>query len=260
MFGNLFGNRTVLDEASVQWLLQSYAWALKHFDAGVFFRETVLVKPNNDFFPGRETSIQGMASLIFQQVRGYAGMTHWPCRLADPSICEPFEQPKVRIQGALRGSKGVAPLDADPQAELIIPYDSQMVGNPEAIIAGFAHSLAHYLASTATEAPPGGAQNWPHVTEVLAVFMGFGLMMSNSAFNFRPRSCGSCATNAAERTSFLSQYDICYALAIFAVLKEIPDKEVSGSLKKSLRSYYKQAVRDLRSRDKALAELRKSEI
>jgi hypothetical protein len=256
MLLNLFARSPVLDEASAQWLFESYAWALKHFDAAVFYHETLLVRPSNEYFPGSENSVHGMANLIFQQVLRYAGMAHWPCRLADPQTCHSVAQPTVHLVGALRGSRGKMPPQELQQAPLIIPYDPQLVGNPEAIIAGFAHSLAHYLGTTASEEPPGGAHNWPQVTEVLAVFMGFGLMMANSAFNFRPRSCGGCGTNSAERSSFLSQYDVTYALAIFCALKDIADKDVLRALKKSLRPYYKQAVKEVRGRAQTLAELR----
>lgn len=255
MFSNLFASRSVLDEESVQWIFEAYAWALRSFDAAVFHNETILVTPTNEHFPGRENSVHGMAALIFEQVRAYSGMQHWPVRLATDNACALPSPHQIVIAGALRGAKGKTPASVDPAQQILVSYDPQLIGNPEAMIAGFAHVLAHHLGSTAQESPPGGAQNWPHLTEILAVFMGFGLMFANSAFNFRPRSCGSCAGGAAERRNFLSQHDITYALALFCVLKDIPNKDATHHLKKSLRPFFRKAVKDIKHRQNALEKL-----
>jgi hypothetical protein len=255
MFATLFTRTPPLDEPSTTWLFEAFGWALRNFDAQVFYRETVLVVPDNAHFPGRADNSHDMAGLIFAQVCRYAGMGHWPFRLSDPALCQLLPPPRIRIEGALRGAKGVAPTRVDDGNALRVAYDPALVGNPEALIAFFAHTLAQHLGSTAREAPPGGEENWPHLTEVLAVFLGFGLMFANSAFNYRPRSCGSCAP-AAERRNYLSQYDVTYALALFKVLKDIPDKAVTPHLKSSLRGFFRRSVRDVETRTGHLQALR----
>ena len=256
MFSNFLSHEPLLEEDAVQWIFASYAWALRNFDATVFYDETILVTPSSEHFPGRESSVQGMASLIFERVRAYAGMQHWPFQLVAGDLCQQPAAAPPLIEGALRGSKGIAPVDGEAAQQLMISYDPQAVGNPEAMIAGFAHSLAHHLGSMATEPPPGGLQNWPHLTEILAVFMGFGLMFANSAFNVRTRSCGSCGGSAAERYNFLSQYDITYALALFCVLKEIPNRDATPHLKKSLRGFFRRSVKEIHGRTAELERLR----
>ena len=257
MFG-LLQKRQLLDDDSVQWLFESFAWALRNFDADVFYNETVLVIPSNDFFPGRENSVHGMASLIFEQVKGYAGLKHWPTLLLDYNNCM-IEPSRVEIRGALRGARGVEQAKgqelADDANRVLVTYNPDQVLNPEALIATYAHQLAYQLGTFANEQPPGGEQNLPHVTEVLAVFMGFGLMFANSAFTFQTGGCGSCKRPGANRSSYLSQYDTTYALAIFSVLKQIPNNKVLPHLKKSLRPFYKKAVKEIRSREEGLQQL-----
>ena len=255
MFSRIFSTKPLLDDESVRWIFATFDWALRNLDADLFYGETILVTPTNDHFPGRESSPQGMADLIFERVKAYAGMGHWPFRLADSDVCLTVEPVRPLIQGALRGPGGIAAADGNAQP-LIIRYDPQMVANPEAIIAVFAHSLAHHLGSMVEEPPPGGMQNWPHLTEILGVFMGFGLMLANSAFNVRARSCGSCGGPAPDRRNFLSQYHITYALALFCVLKEIPNREAAAHLKKSLRGYFRDAVNEIRGRGARLERLR----
>jgi len=255
MLANLFKSKPPLDEPSTLWLFEAFAWALRNFDASVFYRETILVVPSNEHFPGRADSVHGMAALIFDQVRGYAGMGHWPYRLAEPGLCTLAPPPQIRIEGALRGRKGIVPARVGDNDALQVTYDPDLVGNPEALIAGFAHTLALHLGTTAREPPPGGPENWPHLTEVLGVFLGFGLMFANTAFNGRPRSCASCGPSA-ERENYLSQYDVTYALALFSVLKGLAPRDVQRHLKSSLRGYFKQCMRDVGQRESELNGLK----
>lgn len=256
MFPSLFRSKPLLDEPTVAWLFDCYAWALGQFDAQVFREESVLVLPNDRFFPGRVDSVEGMAELIFDRVKGYAGVAHWPTRLADGRQCATEPQAQLLVAGALRGSRGAMPGEVAESQRLVVPYDPAMINNPEAMIASFAHQLAHYLATLAEEPPPGGEQNWTHATEVLAVFLGFGLMFANSAFNVRIQRCGSCGAPPVDRKSFLSQYDTIYALAIFCLLKGIPNRAVLPHLKSPLRRFYKRAVREISANEAGLARLR----
>lgn len=251
---NLFKNQPALDEESVQWLFDTYAWALRNFDAEIFFDQTVLVVPSNRYFPGNAETKDEMAHLIFNKVKEYAAVKHWPCRLTTEQSCA-TQAAKVVISGALRDMNGVEPEFVLVENRLTILYDPRQVGNPEAIIATFAHALANYLGSMAKEAPPGVEENWPQITEVLAVFMGFGLMFVNSAFVYRNVTCGSCKPATINRTAYLSQYDITYALAIFCVLKNMSAGEAAKNIKKSLRPFFKKAYKDVKKREHELNKL-----
>ncbi|MES9901437.1 MAG: hypothetical protein ABW168_01995 [Sedimenticola sp.] len=243
VFG-LFQQQPPLDEPSIQWIFDAFDWALRNFDAEVFRQETLLVTPSNKHFPGRAENPHEMAKLIFDRVQEYAGMQHWPFQLLPPDSCLLDDRPQIVLEGRLRGSQGVAAKEA---GSIPVYYDPRQVGNPEVMIATLAHGLAHYLGSTTREPPPGGEENRPHVMELLAVFMGFGLMFANSSLSFPKGGCRSCGPST-ERQAYLSQYDITYALALFAVLKGIADKEVLAHLKKSLRPFFKKSLRDVRNR------------
>ncbi|MFO7592439.1 MAG: hypothetical protein R6X15_00150 [Pseudomonadota bacterium] len=253
---SLLKRRPLLDDLTVQWLSDCYAWALQQFDAQVFRDTTQLVLPNDRFFPGRVDSIDGMANLIFDKVKSYAGVAHWPTRLMDGSRCSLNAPVKPVIDGPLRRSDGMSPDPVAEEQRLPILYDPALVNNPEAMIAGLAHQLAHYLALQAETTPPGGKENWAQATEVLAVFLGFGPMIANSAFNVRIPRCGSCAPQPADRKSFLSQYDLTYALAIFCVLKGVSNREVLPSLKGPLRGFFKRAVKEVAANGVALERLK----
>jgi len=259
MFSKLLKPKAVLDEETTLWLFDTFAWALRNLEAGVFYDETILVTPSNQHFPGSETTAHGMANLIFSQVKEYAGLRHWPTKLTNIAGGRPVESPKIEIKGALRGAKGIMPT-GEPVHQLHIAYNPDQLRDSEVLIADFAHVLGHYLGSMSKEPPPGGVENWPHITEVVAVFMGFGLMMANSANTAKIRSCGSCSGPAVERSNALSQYDITYALAIFCCLKEIPTKEVLVHVKKSLRPFYKKAAKEVMNKTNELNRIRANSI
>lgn len=238
----------------MQWLFQLFGWCLRNFSPAVFYRQTQLVLPTNDFFPGKVDSVQGMAELVFNRVAEYSGMSHWPWEVAEQSRCH-LENRLTLPEGAGQAFSGDRQLLTLNGQDLLMLYDHRHIGNPEALIAGFAHRLGQYLGHTANEPIPGGEENWSQATEVIAVYLGFGLMFANSAFVFPPGGCSSCGT-AVSRDNALSQWDCTYALAIFAVLKDIPLGQVRPHLKKSLRGYFQRCIADVRSREKTLQDIR----
>ena len=87
MFLDFFKTSPVLDEESVKWQFELYEWALQNFNADIFFNQSVLVEPTNKFFPGNADSSEDMAQLIFDKVKEYAAIKHWPCRITTEQSC-----------------------------------------------------------------------------------------------------------------------------------------------------------------------------
>ncbi len=253
MLLRLFAARPPLDEPSIRWIFDIFAWGLRHLDSAVFYRHTLLVTPSNAHFPGRASNAIELAGLMFDRTLAYAGMQHWPVRLLAPGAVLPGLLPGGFAPTPLRG--GVAPV-ASPRAVIPVGFDPALVRNPEAMIAGFAQVLAHHLGAAVRDTPPGGIENWAQTTEVLGVFLGFGLLFANTASATVSRSCGGCGTVPAQREVYLSPFDITYALALFCVLKDIPNGQVLPHLKRSLRPHFKRCRRDVARRGEWLAPLR----
>jgi hypothetical protein len=253
---DLFKKSPVLDEPSVEWLFEVYNWVLKNFDSDVFYNEVALVTPSNEHFPGRENSVDGMAQLIFNQVKNHAGLGHWPCRLIDQADedCELPPTELVKILGSLWGAAGESADENAAVARLLITYDANLVGNPEALIASYAQQLAHHMGTMVQDEVPGGIHNWLHMTEVIGVMLGFGTMFANTALIVKSGGCGGCRSGA-NRASALGEADITYAFAIFCVLKGISASEAAPHLKSSLRGLFKRAVKDVIERQEMLSHV-----
>ena len=255
----LLKTKPPLDEASIQWMFETFAWAVAHFDDGCLRTRTTLVLPTNRFFPGRAETAQDMAALVFERVVEYAGLSRWPLTLAPHGTCALPVAGKAgpsrpTVSGPFRGPASEVRIDGE--AKVTINYDPALVGNPEALIANLALSLADLLVSFAPEAPPGGADNRSFAAEILAVLMGFGVMMANSAKTIQVRSCGSCGSHQSNRQSFLSEYDMTYALALFCALKGGDAvKQAQAHLRGPLRPWFKRSVRDITTRSQYLDPL-----
>lgn len=273
---NLFNrNRELLDEEIIEWIFNCYGWALEQFDKDVFFNETLLVLPDNAHFPGKETTAEGMANLIFDQVKSYAGMAHWPTHLynVENNPTPVAATQTVVIDGSLRGknakqqsaqvmlsqssdAQAAMPVSSIPQTSfaqtsnhIAFSYHPQQLKSPAGIIAHFAHGLSHHLAGTAKVLPPGGTDYVPMAGELIGVFMGFGIMFANSAIVPRTGGCGGCGGGQAPvRQVFLNEEEATYALAVFCYLKSIEGNKVSRHLKKHLRSFFKAALKDCKQK------------
>ena len=258
--------QSLLDEEIIEWVFNCYAWALEQFDKDIFVNETILVFPDNQHFPGKETSVDGMAHLIFNQVKQYAGMSHWPTRLInlEKNKNEIISNHPVIIDGGLRGKNATGQTNRSeksqlttsasnffssscPQMQNSIPFTfhPQQLKSPEGIIAHFAHGLSHHLAATAKVPPPGGSDYLPMAGDLTGIFMGFGIMFANSAIIPRAGGCGGCGGGQSPaRQVFLSEEEATYALAVFCQLKSIDAKKISKHLKKHLRRFFKLAIDD----------------
>lgn len=254
VFGR-FNKQPVVDPASSEWIFEAFGWALQNFDAELFYSDTVLVRPTNEYFPGKVNSVHGMAEIIFERVKGYAGVSHWPTLVQDQSVCRLVESQQVQIHGALRGPAGIADELIDDSQRLVIPYNPQQINNPEGMIATYAHIIAHHMGRMTKVPPPGGIAYWPQATELLAIFLGFGFMFANSAYNFRG-GCGSCYNPYAQRDAYLSEVEATYALALFCQLKSIPTSEVKAHLKSHLRGTYRQSVKEITAKLQQVDNLR----
>lgn len=270
-----FKAKPLVDQSSADFIFSTVAWVLQNFDHDEFFNRTRLVAPSNEFFPGRVSSVDEKAQNIFQHTLRYAGLRHWPFELK-PLIerdfnneCEVQPAPQSELALIYRNSmigekEGVkaegAYADEVPviitQQPLFVFYNPQQTLKPEDLSASYAHVIAQHLIIQSTLQPPGGMQFFAEASEVLANMMGFGVLLSNSAFTFRG-GCGSCYNAMANRQPALTELDSVFTLALFCRLKGITNKEATRYLKKHLHSSYKQAVKQIDCRLEQFNDLKR---
>lgn len=253
MFG-LFETKQILSDDDLLFQVESFRWLMKHFGGHDFYYKTVLVEPTREFFPAEVSNPEEAAIETFNQVKKFAGMEQWPCELIeqDPDI-DVKVSPLTIVQGAPTTPLGTF----SAQNETVkITYNPTLTINPPQLVATFAHEIAHYLTATATDEPPGGWDNWEFVTDLAAVFLGFGIFLSNSAFSFQQFTDIDSQGWSYQRSGYLSESELVYALAIFCVLKEIDPEKALKHLKPSLKKLLRRSFKELDARPNLINQIK----
>jgi len=262
MFG-FFKRRPLLDPAASQWIFATYEWALRNFGSDIFYEDTVLVQPTNERFSDLRAAPEKLVENIFDRVRTFAAMQDWPCELqAQEPDAITHVAPFVHMEGAPRGPAGtfrITAADGQAQPRALITYNPDQVRDPGALVATFAHELAHYLAHSCEDDPPGGEDLHEHATDLLAVFQGFGIFLANSAFSFQQFQGAGSQGWSSRRQGYLSQYELVYALALFCQLKGLTRREAEPFLKSSLVPFFRKSWKEIEV-DPGLAHLKTIDV
>lgn len=254
---NFFKAKALLSEEDRNFQHACYAWLLKHFGGDDFYNEAQLVLPTEEFFPAQVASPEEAAQATFKQVKKYAGMEEWPCTLIaqeeDPNL---VVAPTLVIQNVEHNPSGT--FSANESNEVTITYNPELTANPTQMVATFAHELAHYLTAAAPEPPPGGWDNWEFATDICASFLGFGIFVANSAFNFGQYTTVDAQGWRSSRGGYLSEAEHSYSLALFLILKEIPFEQALEHCDTNIKSNLKRAEKELKG-NSVIEELRNVE-
>lgn len=239
-------SRAAVSSETADWLVECFSWAMQNFDVERFRQKTPLVLPNNDFFPKQVQSPHEMAEYVLGRVVSYGGIESWPWKVVEPQHFHHISPPLLGLNPAVRG-EGETPISfpvAGEPAELIVTYSPDQVTKPQDLVASMAHAAAQHMLWQSQLTPPGGQAFFLQAAEVLATFMGFGVMVTNSAYAFRG-SCAKCYNPRANRQSSLSESECLYALALFCDLQRLPRREVAKHLKSYLRPALKSAYKQI---------------
>jgi hypothetical protein len=285
MLLDLFKNKSPVDRDSEVWLDEMFDWCLTYLDADLFHQHSQIILPTDDFFSGRISSEQAFAELVMGNIQKYSHITHWPLHAVNMQTTAPtaITVPPFKSIRQLESVKTAdtptaAPVNSAPanpyqmggqsvepiaQANfepIPLPFNPRQIKHPEALISTMAQQIAQMVMVQVAVAPPGvlraGAQSeqaskeiqvW--ASEVIGVFLGFGVMFSNTAFEYRG-GCGSCYDASKNRPAQLPQAETLYALAKFCHLKDIPAKQATKHLKPHLRGMLKETMAYLKNKDK----------
>ena len=245
MFGKIFRPAPLMDPGTTSWILDTCGWVLTEFGTDPFYEATPLVLPTDEFFPqtGLDTPSE-FAMALFTQVKKHAGMTEWACELraqdADPMA---VVAPTVVVEGVPTSPAGTFSVSEDA---ITITYNPDQLNRPESLVATFAHELAHYLSFSTSVRPPGGEDFEEPATDFLALFLGFGIFLANSAYQFSQYAGVDSQGWSSRSQGYLSQDELVYGLALFAELKGLQDESVVAHLDTHLRSFFRKSRRDIK--------------
>ena len=245
-----FNAKPLIATSSADWIFEAYEWALIHFDSEEFFARSRLIQPTNEYFSGNVDSVHEKAEMVFKYTLNYAGLSHWPFQLQAPEQYQHKPSPQLSIDSAgsdnrVRRNSSLESVPAIFSHEpLFLSYNPQQTLKPEDLSSSFAHIMAQYLVIQSQYFPPGGPDYFAEGTELLAIYMGFGVMFANSAYTFRG-GCGSCYNGQSNRQATMSENEVIFSMALYCKLKSIPVSDATRHLKKHLKSSFKQAIKQI---------------
>ncbi len=134
---------------------------------------------------------------------------------------------------------------ARPGGASTITYHPELLSRPGALVAILAHGLSHHLLANASSEPPGGVEAWDHATDLVAVALGYGVFLANAStlvtWEEGPTWEGPCALHQG----WLSQSEVCEALALFSGLHRVPFRVFRRHLCPGARAHLRRHRRSL---------------
>ena len=253
MLLSLFKTKPLIDETSKMWIFDTFAWCMTTLDGDFFNEYSELILPNNTFYPGNSSSVEDMANIIFTHTLKYTGMSVWPITLVsvDNFIQKPM--PQLMFNANLRGERCsirsiTKSLDATIPSIDIAFHESQL-NQPQDLIAYIVQNQARILLAQVDHnsketGAPGGKALLSQTIDLVACFMGFGVVFANTAYQFKG-GCGTCNNTNLNRQAALPELETVYALALFSVIKGVDIKQVKKSLKSHLYKPFRQAHKEV---------------
>jgi hypothetical protein len=181
-----------------------------------------------------------LALRLFAQVKAYCGMSDWEVDLIpdDNPLAEmpDLAAAMVAPQKHAAGTFGVV------GNRVQITYATSQLARPDRLIATFAHELAHYLLASTAGVPPCDQGEMEFLTDLAAVYLGFGVFLANTRFEFEATSDGPMQGWRWQNSGYLPEADLIYALALFLRAKQLNEAPACGALKPHLAKLLKRAM------------------
>jgi hypothetical protein len=252
---NFWQTKNLINEIDCEWVFASFREAITYFDPQEFYQRTKLIQPTDAFFPGKINDPSSMANTVFNATLQHCGLQHWPFQLQHiPSQGNQHSPLLEKSEHFMKRNSTHKLSPLTNTTSINIYYNLHQTTQPGDLAASFSHVLAQHLFYQSQLQPIGGNELFEQNTEILAIIMGFGVMLSNSAYAYRG-GCSRCFNPQAHRQASLSEDKVIFALALFCQLKKIPYQQATKHLKPYLRNLYKQAIKQIKQSPKRMATL-----
>lgn len=249
----MFGVRLV-DADVADWQFEQFEWLIDNSSSGPGLPDGDLWQPTSEHFPKADGDLgEHLFALVCQQ-----------CSF-DPAAFDLIAMDPVKGQSlggvALTHATEGAPLGAytvEGETETglreVIYYDASQ--SPLQLVATFAHELAHSFFYRGFEPWAGDQELHELFTDLTAIYLGYGIFLSNSRFSFEGFTGTGVQGWQARGAGYLPEADMIFALALFMRVKGIPIDAARDHLKPKLSKMLKKAMRQLERHQDRVDDLR----
>ena len=242
-----FAHKGIVDDDTAAWHLENFTWLIEQFGGNGAFAKLKLVLPKPEYFAAGGKRDHAFAVRIFDQVKAYCGMREWEADLvADDNPLARRGEPSAFMVAPQKHALGTFAVTGN---RIQISYVPALLARPEHLIATFAHELAHYLLATARKPPSCEDEEQECLTDLAAVYLGFGVFLANARFSFEPLMDTTLQGWRISHSGYLPEADLIFALALFLEAKELDPKPALACLKPHLAKMLRRTVRQRGWRD-----------
>lgn len=258
MFGFL-GKSRLVDKHTAAWTVDRFGWILETYGPDKPVSNTELVLPTAEFFPSSGCPETGIEE-IFRNVARHAGVADWSFEIdaVDDNTARPVGS-ALLLQPLTQASPVQANDNAEDPQSWPISYPARFATSPAPLIACFAHQIAWHLLHQTDWPEAFGPDEVGGLCDLVTVYLGFGVFLSNSAYEFEGYSLGLESGWVSERQGSLSEVSILFATALFLRLQNGKPDIVRDHLKPKLRGHFDKAIQQVDSMEEDLAYLRSLE-
>jgi len=243
MLSNFFKAKPVVDETTREWIFDTFVWCIAELDGEFFQQNSELILPSNTFYPGSASCVEEMAETIFTKTIQYSGMTSWPIKLVPSTNFTQKPMSQLFFETRLRGVNCKL-VNKETISSIDIAFHPSQLNQPQDLIAYLVQTLAHVLVSQNGRLPSRNEAVLAQTIDLVACFMGFGVIFANTAYQFKG-GCGSCNNRNLNRQAALPELETVYVLALFSVIKGGDMKKVKRELKSHLYKPFRQAHKEI---------------
>ncbi|HTB79402.1 MAG TPA: hypothetical protein VK717_00805 [Opitutaceae bacterium] len=231
-------------EQRALWIYDQYRWLERCLPRRRKALRLPLVVPTATFFPERYTNTHESAEQVFNRVRSLMGMGAWDCAFVQKG------GEKRQLTRALQesGVLGEIPTPGEPagtfsvRERVTITYAPHLLADPLILVAVVAHELSHYLLATAAEKPACSKEDMEPLTDLTAVFEGFGLFSCYAAFQFKQWTDVGTQGWSVSRLGYMTEAEFAFAIGVFCVRNEIDHALAAKYLKPNPRQVFLDAL------------------
>lgn len=225
------------------WVEKRMAWLASEFGRDRL-RSAPVVLPTSEFFPDPYDGSDEAVRAILDRVCGYMGV---PPESIEFSIYD--DKPPIETDGLVRGTVGLYQEEGD---NFRIWLESGSLDDPLALVATMAHELGHVLLLGSGRVSADEPDHEP-LTDLLTVFLGLGVITSNSVVREKNWRMGHFSAWGVSRQGYLTMPVYGYALAVFSVWRDEDKPRWARSLRPDVRQAFDQGRRFLALEDNPAA-------
>jgi hypothetical protein len=241
MFG--FSAKLPINEEERQWIDDGFL-RLDRMLGAQRMLEAQVVLPIAEHFPDPYDKTLTSVEVLFQRICGYMQVDSSAIQLE--VLTDETRELKKLLPYWHGGSRGCAGLYTHEATDtkggaakgMVVALSEAHFEDPLVVVATLAHELGHVILLGGGLIRTDVSDHEP-LTDLLTVYLGFGIFTANSAARFRQYQDETRAGWSMQRLGYLPQEAFGYALAKFAARREEAKPKWVKHLTPNIRYYYK---------------------